>query len=291
MNTRFNNIQRPLPSGKRRLTLTPYLALLAVGVFATSAHAALLIDYNFDEGSGTAVNNSGTLGDAADGTLTGSFSTNTPSGSGSSVQFSGSDATQGVSTSGVVAGLNGLSQVTGVLWLNLTAAPSVSDRLISNSSTNNGFDLTVIGVSGGNFTLALNTDNAVGTASSSISQNLNNWQFIAFTYDGTQTSNNLQFYLGTTSSSVAALGGAKTNNSGALGTSTNPFQVGNTALTDLDRTPPALFDNVRIYDTVLDSTQLEAIRVATIPEPSTWASVAFGAAFLSLRRRNRLATK
>jgi len=263
----------------------PGSAFLAAGMLASSAQAALLVEYNFGEGSGTAVANTGTLGAAANGTLTGSWSTSTPSGTGHSVSFTGSNAAEGVSTGSAVAGLNGLNQVTGVLWLNLRAAPAKYDRLVSNSSSGNGFDFAVSGVSGGNFTVLLNLDSVVGTASDSISQNLNNWTFLAFTYDGTVTTENLKFYTATIANSVAQLGGTKTANAGALGTSTNPFEVANTALTGEDRTPPALFDNVRIYDTVLSSAELEAIRVATVPEPAALALLGLGSVALLRRRR------
>ena len=267
-------------------------AVLATAMLASPVQAALLVDYNFNEGSGASVANSGTLGSAANGTLTGTWSANTPSGTGSSVKFTGTNANEGVTTGSVVAGLNGLNQITGLLWLNLTAAPAAGDRLISNQSTlTNGFDFSIFSASSGNFTVALNTDAVTGSASNSISQNLNSWMFLAFTYDGTQTTNNVQFYIGTTTGGVAALGSAKSQNAGALGTSVNPFEVANTAQSTSDRTPAALFDNVQIYDTVLSLSELEAVRVATsaIPEPATWGLLTLAGTLVLLRRRRNAA--
>jgi hypothetical protein len=285
MKTQSNDRSR---RGFRRFVHSSALTILTAGLLASPAQAALLVDYQFTEGSGTAVNNSGTLGDLADGTLTGGWSTTTPSGTGSSVSFDGTSASQGVTTGSAVAGL-AVTTISGALWVNFQTAPEVSDRLIStwNTGLNAGFDLSLVSVSGGNFTLQLALDNDTNNQSASISQNLGGWTFVAFTYDGNLASDNVKLYIGTTSNSVAQSGATANANVGALESSA-AFEVANTAASASIRTPNALFDNVRIYDTVLTQAQLETLRATdVIPEPSTLAMLAVAGTALILRRRRQ----
>ena len=95
------------------------------------------------------------------------------------------------------------------------------------------------------------------------------WVFIAMTYDGTLTSNNLKLYGGSKTNSVVLLT-TQTINSGALEDNDQPFCVGNSS--GRDRAFSGYIDNVRLHGTktagdnsgALSSDQLESIRAGYI---------------------------
>ena len=288
------------------LPKTPWsTAALAIGlallVAAPNGAAALVLRYDFDDSSNPTAD-SGT-GTAAPGTLIGgdNFTTNTPSGTGKAYSTgAGNDAyvttgtTGNPDTANHPIKLNQLTAFTLTLWVNLRATPATNDRLVSdwNTGINQGFDFRInTVVSSAAFQLVLNVDD--GSAASMTGANAANaganqaWTFLAVTYDGSLTANNVHFYTGAAAVAVSQLGDTTTINKGAAANTATDFQVGGTAASSSDRSPSAFFDDVRVYDEVLDSTALNGVRAANVPEPGVSALVTAGAIGCLGRRRRR----
>jgi hypothetical protein len=274
--------------------------LLAFAV--SSGGQTLLLQYNFDDAVSPAADTGATP--AAPGTLVvggsaaGFVPGNTPSGTGS--VFSTGDGVNNYLTTGTgigaenasgdIAKVDTLQAFTLTLWVNLQSI-SINERFMSDGGAPgalgiNGFDFFVgTGTpSASNFSLSLSVDQFV--VHSSVSTNaLNQWVFLAVTYDGAQTSNNVVFYRGTTSSFAAQLGATQTINQGATGDNALPFQVAGTAQSPGDRTPTGLFDDIRVYSGAGDAAFIESVRLANVPEPSAMAALLGGTALLGLVRR------
>ena len=276
------------------LRIAAFSAILA-GLFGSSAQAALLVHYTFD-------NAADRLADTGTGTpapLTAigsnSFVTNTPSGSGAAYSNgAGSNAYLTTGTSGNPdtgtdpATTDGLTPFTVTLWVNLQAAPAVNDRLISDWNPvdlNQGFDLRINSDSASNFQLGAVVNNNTQFSSANILTANNGWAFIAFTYDGTQATNNALLYTGTASASTSTLGNALSINAGAMVNNSNDLQIGGTAASGSDRSPSALFDDVRMYDSVLTLEELELVRLANVPEPGVVMLSLLGVLGFFVRRR------
>ncbi|MFA4943712.1 MAG: LamG-like jellyroll fold domain-containing protein [Lentisphaeria bacterium] len=260
---------------------------LALALPTPSAQAALILEYNFNAGSGTSAADSSGFGTAAPGTLTGNatWSTNTPSGSGYSLSLPGAIAD--TVNAGDVSKLDGLQKFTLVTWFNPTSITTF-DRLMSKADTNSGFDWSVtVTTNPSNYRLDLNLKGAGAQANYYSTANITQagWVFLAVTYDGSVTTNNLNYYWGSASSGVAQLGNTLSAAQGTITDTTGAFEIGDTDRSTSDRSPNALFDNVRIYNTVESVSSLETLRVADIPEPGTAMLTAIGALALLRRRR------
>lgn len=277
------------------------LTLVLGGTISASAQTPLLW-YKMDDGSGTTVTDSGS-GTALNGTLTGTatWSSNTPSGTGSGVSLTSDGTDANAITTGSVANtkIDKLTQFTLTLWVNLQAAPAVADRFVSilELNTAKGFDLEIQApssgtLSAGNFRPTLLVDGFGGVTASANTGADNQWLFLAVTYDGSLTSGNVKFYTGNQAAVVAQLGATQTLNSGQVDSSTGLFQVGNTSASSSDRTASSLFDDVRIYGSVLTSSDLESIRMESVPEPSVLSLTLvamIGGACLRRRLRRQVA--
>lgn len=195
-------------------------------------------------------------------------------------------------TGGAYGALNAL---TITLWVNIASAQN-DDRLVSNlTKSNTGFDFSLKGYKSGDsgdpdtFRVAFNyngTSNARESTSSTYVTG--EWLFLAVTFDG--ASRTALFYGGNESSfdfiDSGVLDAAKGS---SIASSTAGLEIGGTPASDADRTPNALFNDVRIYGEVLSQSQLNDIRLAAIPEPSTYAMI-FGVlalGFVVVRKRLR----
>jgi len=264
---------------------------------AAPAHADLILHYTFDDASNpTADTGTGT---AANGNLSSgsSYTTSTPGGSGYAFNTgSGVNTylTTGANDTGGDANkLDSLSTFTISGWLNLQADPtagSTPDRLVSKwASTPSaaGYELTVGNATtgtttAGNFTLRLQIqgNTVVSTVSTGADHS---WLFFAVTYNS--VTGMVNFYVGDTASTVTTLGSSLYIAGGVTSDNTAPLQVGGTAATASDRTPSGYFDDIRIYNTVLNAGELESVRAANVPEAATLGMLAVAGAGLLIKRR------
>ncbi|HBR94476.1 MAG TPA: hypothetical protein DEA90_09960 [Opitutae bacterium] len=184
----------------------------------------------------------------------------------------------------------GMNAITISMWVNLSSYND-GDRLVSNVTSANGFDLYLKSdvLSAGDYRLAFNFNSTSGAVQSAdnVAYQTSEWVFLAVTYDSSIVSgDNVFFYVGDeTSTIVMNDSAAKT---GSINVGTADFEIGGTPATTGDRTPVALYNDVRIYNGALDLASLEAIRTAAIPEPAHF-SILIGGFLLGLavlKRRN-----
>ena len=232
-----------------------------------SSQASLLLRYTFDEATtGTAAALDSGSAPAADGTFTGSAArTNDTPGAftTAALNVNGANGSSHYVSAGDPAKLNNLTNFTLVTWLNLRGDPAVNDRLIDKLSTAGGFGWKIVAPTSGTLSSSLlrvglhvnsNTGEADATANFSAS---NQWVFLAVTYDG----GSVKFYRGTPNSAVALLGASVPFARGLVTNTANELRVGSTPAATADRTPPAWFDDVRVYGAALSASQLEAVRL------------------------------
>lgn len=282
---------------KKLLFLSAPVLMLAG---ASSASAALQLQYTFDEPSGDALDTGAPP--PANGALLGGAtrSPNTPTGTGSAVDFV--DNPYAHVLNGDAAKLDGLNEITVSTWLNLREYTSGNHRLAAkqaggafggfswnmNATTNDG------AVSADNFRLGMFIGNNVssgagdfGAAFSSADAGADNeWVFLAVTYDNSQASGNTHFYIGGLDTPVTELGTAQTLPQITIDGGDARFGVGFTdAAPTANVSANGLQDDVRVYDEALGLAGLEAVRLANVPEPTSMAALALAGAGLLARRR------
>jgi hypothetical protein len=262
-----------------------------------------LLRYSFDEASGDAVDSGSAP--AANGTLNGGAvrSTNTPSGTGSSVSFlSESPYAYVLGPDGDK--LDGLNQITLTTWLNLSSYTSGNNRLFSKqaATTFGGFSWNMNAipnsdpVSADNFRLGLFLGNNVSAGANDFVSVFSNddvgaadrWVFLAVTYNGTIATDNVRFYIGSPSTPVTLVGTPLTTLQLTIDAGSARAGVGFTdAAPTANTSAIGLQDDVRVYGTALDSAALDQIRLANlVPEPST-TLIAGGTLLLGACRRRR----
>ncbi|MDE3066872.1 MAG: right-handed parallel beta-helix repeat-containing protein [Verrucomicrobiota bacterium] len=238
-------------------------------ITTTPGWTDLRLHYAFDEGTGPALDSG--IAPADDGAFVGlaTHTTNTPWGTGRALDLS--DGNNDWVTAGNPAKLNGLTNFTLTTWFNLRGDPANGDRLIDKVSgtPNGGFGWRIISptsgtISASNFTLALQITLAQQTT---LPVNIgadHQWIFLAVSYDGTGASSNVKWYKGDLNNGVSLLA-TTSRDSGPVIDTTNDLRIGSTPATTSDRTPPAWFDDVRVFSTVLSQIDLEKIRLETVP--------------------------
>jgi hypothetical protein len=222
----------------------------------------------FDEAAGDALDTGASS--AANGKLVNQAgrTTNSPNGKGYALDLS--CGTNGWVSAGNPPKLNNLTNFTLATWFNLQANPRMNDRLIDklgSDSPNSGFGWKIEGPeksgrpSASCFRLGLSVNDRITVALSSVDVSAaSEWVFLAATYDGTTTNRNVAFYRGSQSDPVARVGELASLPQGPVINSASEFRIGGTAATTILRTPPAWFDDVRVYDTALSQADLEKIR-------------------------------
>ncbi len=268
-----------------------FLALfLALTALAFTANAAMRLHYTFDEVSGPALDTSG-VAPTANGTFTANATRtalgSTPSGSGYALDLTGNGAVNnwvGVTAVNGGSKLDAMQKFTLTIWVNMRGTPANTDRLLGRLGTTPfpGFDFMVgTPISGsigaGNFKLAMAVDSSTAVASTADTGANGTWRFVALTYDGTLTAQNVRFYTGSTVEALTQLGNTVSRNSGTVDATTAEFRVGSTVASASDRTPPAWMDDARVYDTVLSAQDLEAVRREASNLPAEASILSFGA--------------
>ena len=173
-------IINPIRTALKRLTLAVPLAAamwLGAGPSAQAIPTDSLIHYDFDSVIGTTVTNTGSLGSAADGTLTNA--TSVAGQFGNALSFTGNSS--GVITNNTVVIGNAF---TFACWVSTTNANGSYRRIILNNYQQSGY----LGTNGGGQYLTILKDNFVHSSTSTDTSG--GWHHLAMTWDGT----NQKFY-------------------------------------------------------------------------------------------------
>ncbi|MDF3055932.1 MAG: anchor protein [Rariglobus sp.] len=260
-------------------------AAVLLGVVAPAADGQTLLSRYTLDGNGT---DSGTVGITgapvgtaaygASGSGVGPFDKAFSTGDGTNDYFS-------APTGGNAA--FGVSAITIALWVNVDSM-AASDRLVSNLAGSTGFDFYLQSPGAGAYNLAFGFNSSSGAVQSSSTKYVTDqWLFLAVTYDSATST--VSFYSGNLASGVGL--NSTATKSGSIAASSGALEIGGTPATTSDRSPVALFNDVRIYSGALSLSELEAIRTAAvIPEPSHYATIfgllSLGA--LAMRGRGRI---
>ena len=235
----------------KKILYTLGVSLLVAG----GAQAALVFQMDFNDAAGNqSLTDRSTTG--VSGSFTGGSAYSTDVASVNSGGYSGSfDGSSGAANFGNIAALDGLSQFTMTAWIRSstsdTGGPSNSGRVVSRRSGNNGVELYYHDTDD-ELELVPNGSPVANGGGSIAGQQ---WTWVAVTYDGTQTTNNVTFYTG--DGTTLSTGDIVSNANGVLNTITSDLLIGNT--TGDNRTFSGLIDNVRIYNTVEDAASLQSI--------------------------------
>ena len=266
----------------------------------------LYVNYNFNAGSGATFANSGTVG--GNGTFNTASST-TPTYSANAGGVSGLSGDYALDNTSV-ASMNGsggygrqssmnlaasLTSFTLAGWYYAPTAGVANTTLLGQVSTG---VIPQIRFSSASTLEAVNAGTTVirgiTTSGASVIQQTNAWVFFAATYDGTAAlvADRLKFYIGDTTTAVTQL---------TLGTytATATSSVANGMWLDIagkngGNTFDGLMDDIAIYGATtgsagaLSSSTLESLRIAAVPEPTTWALLATALAVVVTLRRRRV---
>jgi hypothetical protein len=257
-----------------------------------------LVQWTFDEGAGTVdaldtgadPDTTGVLGSTATRT------TDTPGGgAGFSLDISAAGAGTSIVDGGNPLEVDGLDQFTFSTWVKVTGATDYNEggsgnvRLLAKQSGGlfDGFswhialpqgDGTQPPRSNNAFTSGLfiggETAFAFAYASENILDRGGDWLFLAVSYDGNATADNTKYYIGDETTPVSQLGTTVTINAGPVfptntsngGVADARFAIGLTdAAPTADTSVTGFMDDVRAYDSILDLTALEAVRLDNLP--------------------------
>ncbi|WP_428389776.1 LamG-like jellyroll fold domain-containing protein [Mucisphaera sp.] len=288
-------------------TRTTLLAASALALTTATANADLLLEWTFDETAGNAIN-TGTLGAAGDGVpgATAARIANTPSGSGLAADLTAAGAGS-IFSAGDLDVIDGLNTFTLSTWINIQDLNSAQGgsgnvRLISeqgggsfpgpswnlnnpNTGTRAADNVrTALFVGGDNgFAAGFQTDLDINA--------LDQWVFLAVAVDLSVATDNMTFYLGSTTSPLAVAGVATTGAIGPVqsdGGAATEFGIGFTsAAPTADTSLNGYQDNVRVWDEALSTAALTDVFVRDggfVPEPASAALLGL-AAVAMLRRR------
>jgi Concanavalin A-like lectin/glucanases superfamily/PEP-CTERM motif len=283
-----------------------YLVVVVFGFGASNGWAQTpILQYQFnDSGTTTASTGSNTTSAtfelASTPTDLHSAAGQGVSGSPGDLAFNNTSATAMGGTGGTavlsapVTAIESLDSFTLVGWFKTDGSEVIgsSARLFAQSASGGlGFALTGDSTTPGKLDLSLN-GTAISSAASYTASS--QWEFFAVTYDGTITSANVKFYIGSTVNSVSLVSTVSLNK----GTEADPnvdLAIGGT--TTGTATFDGLLDDMSIYGSSTDNTgvltqsQLETIRfddLTAVPEPSTIFFLAAGGVALCVLRRNRM---
>ncbi len=263
---------------------TPFLLIVAyLLIVLTSANAALVAHYEFEETSGTTLGDSS--GNGYNGNVIGSGDLNVSGVVGSAYEPGGSGSygrvTGGVSTFGIggnnartislwfkTPGFGGTNDQYRLIGFGSGAAASFS--IVAEAGTNAGGSNRV-GLRYGNGNVYFDADNS-GTAFAT-----NTWYHLAVVYDGTtldlesigtaSDSTGLIFYVNGVEVDTAA--GNLNNGTQALNTELSDFVMGAPANGDESLgSYPGLLDDVRVYSSVLSAAEIDTLASAAGSLPS-----------------------
>ena len=284
-----------------RLVLSAVVALSLAGINHSATGATLLLQYDFDESStGNALALDSGTGTPAPGLFMGGATRtgNTPGGFSTGALDLTTPGAGTYVDGGDSAKLDGLQSFTLTAWINLQDIPTGNLRIMSKQGggTFPGFSwniadpLTGAGTrSASNFGLRLfvggSTGFAFDPAPSALSIDAaNKWAFIAVSYDGGATENNVNYFVGSATGQVL-FATTTTVNAGTVNGSDAKFGIGFTdAAPASDTAPPGFLDDMRVYSGSMTVSELEVVRLANVPEPATGTLLLTAGASLFARR-------
>jgi hypothetical protein len=264
--------------------LLSFLAFVASSLFA--ADPAPILSWNFNEGSGDFTANTGS-GGSADLYLIGpgggkipAFSVDARGVSGkpgdhafdlTSATGMGATTPNSTGPAGVVwskspglASLADVSSFTLTGWIMPTATVTNAARIVSSPA------VTLMAGVENRITLQVNGTSA-SIQSDPAYDAVGNWIFVAVTYDGTRTADNVTYYVGSKEAGSLAKAGTVTVAAGKLKPLTGQFLIGNNSTNSASTRPfMGLIDNIALYasrdnaDGVLTVEQIEAVRSAAL---------------------------
>ncbi|AHF90377.1 anchor protein [Opitutaceae bacterium TAV5] len=299
------------------------LSLCAAALQTAASAQTLLLEYSFDDytAGSTTAKNTGSLGSAADLTLYDAVGITSGSRVGTAADLysaanaglrNAGRAFDNTASTGMGSGGNtntgNRAQATGVSatlqsftiagWFKTDGSASIGDGAKIFETTGSG--ITVSASVDGRLNLYVNGSASSdfvrsGTTGSTEYGAAASWVFFAITYDGSLTTDNVKFYVGSENDAVSQVGGTMSLAKGSVTLSSAEIALGN-SLNSNSRSFDGLIDDIRLYGNdgatsgVLTPAQLESLRAGAIPEPSTVALIAgasiLGAVLVVRRRRS-----
>ncbi len=272
--------------------------LIFLGLSTVAFAQTPILFYNFNNGTGTTAASTGSANISAVMYNSSNAQTNLYTASGTGVTglagdyaFNSNATGMGyagsggyLSVSNISAGaINGLDSFTLTGWFNTESSTEINNsaRLFDFTSGNNGFLLDASAAG----TLSLNVDGTSVGASSSFSAT-NSWVFFAATYDGTSSTNNVNFYEGTLTSKPTLVGTASASTGAMAIAPTGAFQIGGNS-GDV-RSFQGDLDDMGVYGSGNNSSgaltlgAVDALYAQEVPEPNIMASFLLGGILLLL---------
>ncbi len=279
-------------SAKRRSSIggALLLAALTLPIFgAVESHASLIVHLKLDEGTGTTTANS--VSGGANGTLVGtgsSWTTSVPENFISNAAYYNSGET-GAYVSLPNTSVGALEDFTIAGWINALNVSGVgggNDRILSKRSTaaNSSFiDFGFYNVAGGGLGIGLDVQVAGGPVEAKVASTAitfsQGWLFVAATRKS--DTGEIELYIGKPGETGVVRVGSGTDTAGVLAANAALLMLGNVQ-SNTARNGEVMFSDFRIYDTALNATELESVRLQAIPEPGTAAMMIMTAPALAL---------
>jgi fibronectin type 3 domain-containing protein len=254
-----------------------WLLLFCLVVTAVPAHAQSGPAgwWKFDEGTGTSTADSS--GNGHTGTLVNSPTWVSGQNGPGALSFNGGTSEVTASGSGTLANLYSTG-LTVSAWIKPTGSGGGSGgRIVDKDNNDSGWFFAMSGTTQVKFTSDQDTS-GVTTRTSAASISLNTWQHVLVTWTGTAGGANVHIYI----NGVQA-DGASTDGTGPEFTdSATPLTIGNRSV-DSARGFAGAIDEVRIYNRVLSTAEIQALADATAPSaPSGLTATAASGAQINL---------
>jgi hypothetical protein len=269
------------------------MGLLAL---ASSAHAGLILNWQLNEGTGTAVSDSS--GSNFNASLVGSPALPTweavgYNGIGSAIRFTSAASDQSIlATTFTGTGITGTSARTFAAWINVdTVQTDTAGQFIAEYGASvNGQRFTVaLNATAGSTIGALRFEVGGGAVVATTDLRGRGWTHIAVVLDGGTASDNVneaRLYVNGVQEAFTGTSGSFTINTTVSATAFFKVGEGNS---NTGRHFLGAVDDIRLYDNAL--TAGDVLSLSAIPEPSTYAALAGLATlgFVAVRRNRRSA--